>query len=466
MDMQTPRLFFSVVLMAIMAPLNAFAVDIGGPTAEAWVTAGAAEGIGVTLVAIPANEASHAYSGSGVDAVFDAPDRDGLSRGTLGLGVDNTPIKNGDSGVSSKPSEIGYYQNSNICGDGKALGANCGDELRVGLDQGVYGGAVEVSLFYGSEESGETLAVQLYRDDVLVYDSVEGPANNGSFNSPALNPGKFTFELGDTCWDEIRFLGDERIVNDAADYLVEGISNLTVCEDPPEISFTQGFFGSSPQGEAMVAGLINDNNCADINTILASIGAIEETLDCLVPAEETESDLSHFLTGTVGAGKEKGGEIGFLPAGFAPNHNLAAQKITALLNMELEGGINAGNFLNIDLVDGLDPILTTGGQLGTCDDLLPLDPGPDGICDNFTIALNALGEVVALLDGEGTTVGDVLDVGDAYIQLEGENVDPTDTVFINGVVVTVEQLTKILGMINESYDAGTQTGFVTVSDVD
>ena len=189
MDMQKPRLFFSVVLMAIIAPLNAFAVDIGGPTAEAWVTAGAAEGIGVTLVAIPANEASHAYSGSGVDAVFDAPDRDGLSRGTLGLGVDNTLIKNGDSGVSSKPSEIGYYQNSNICGDGKALGANCGDELRVGLDQGVYGGAVEVSLFYGSEESGETLAVQLYRDDVLVYDSVEGPANNGSFNSPRTQSG-------------------------------------------------------------------------------------------------------------------------------------------------------------------------------------------------------------------------------------------------------------------------------------
>lgn len=464
MDMRRLRLFFSAALMAFIAPINAFAIDIGGPTAEAWVNAGAAEGIGVTLVAIPANEASHAYSGSGVDAVFDAPDRDGLSRGTLGLGVDNTLIKNGNPGVSSKPSEIGYYQNSNICGVGKVLGENCGDELRVGLDQQVYGGTVEVSLFYGAEESGETLVVQLYRDDVLVYDSVKGSANNGSFNSPPLNQGKFTFELGAACWDEIRFLGDERIVNDAADYLVEGISNLTVCEDPPEVSFTQGFFGGSPIGEAMVAGLINDDNCADINTILASVGAIEETLDCVVPAEETESALSHFLTGTVGAGKEKGDEIGFLPGGSAPNHNLAAQEITVLLNMELEGGINVGNFLNIDVVDGLDPILTTGGQLGTCLDLLPLEP--DGICDNFTITLNALGDVVALLDAEVTAVGDVLDVADAYIELEGANVDPTDTVFINGVGVTVEQLTKILGMINESYDAGTPTGFVTISDVD
>ena len=65
---------FSYLLLAsagVFAASSAVAFDIGGATAEAWVSAGSAEGIGVTLVAIPANETSHTYSGSGPDNVFD-----------------------------------------------------------------------------------------------------------------------------------------------------------------------------------------------------------------------------------------------------------------------------------------------------------------------------------------------------------------------------------------------------------
>ena len=343
----------------------------------------------MTLFAIPANESAHTYSGSGPDPVFDATDRDTVCCGAsapFGLGVMNTLISNGQPGVTSKPSEIGFYQNPAICGDGKPLGNHCSDALHVNLDQAVTGGNVKVAFFYGSEQAGETLQVELYNNGIMVAGATQGPAGNGAYGGG--NPGFYTFPLGDVCWDEIRFLGDNANVADATDYLVEGIADLSVCEVtvPPEVSFTQGFFGSSPVGEALVAGLINDDNCADINTILTSIGALEAALDCVVPAEATASALAHFLTGQVGAGKERAPDIGFLPSGFEPGDNLAAQKITLLINMELEAGINTGNFLNIGVVNGIDPLLTTGGQLGACDDLLPLDPlGPDGICDAGTV---------------------------------------------------------------------------------
>lgn len=470
MDMQKLRVFICVALTAIIAPMGALAIDIGGPGAADWVNAGTTEGIGVTLVAIPANEPAHTYSGSGPDPVFDATDRDTVCCGAsapFGLGVMNTLISNGQPGVTSKPSEIGFYQNPAICGDGKPLGNHCSDALHVNLDQTVTGGNVKVAFFYGSEQAGETLQVELYNNGIMVAGATQGPAGNGAYGGG--NPGFYTFPLGDVCWNEIRFLGDNANVADATDYLVEGIADLRVCEVtvPPEVSFTQGFFGSSPVGEALVAGLINDDNCADINTILTSIGALEGALDCAVPAEATASALAHFLTGQVGAGRERAPDIGFLPSGFEPGDNLAAQKITLLINMELEAGINTGNFLNIDVVNGIDPLLTTGGQLGACDDLLPLDPlGPDGICDAGTVVINTLGDVVVLLDAQSTTVGDVLAAVDAYIELYGDVIDPADTIAINGIDVTVGQATKILGLINESYDAGTITGFVTVTDLD
>jgi hypothetical protein len=89
---------------------------IGGPTAQAWVNSGASEGIAVTLTADPAGTDPVTYSGVGPSDVFDALDRDGLINGNVlfGIGVDNSTIKSGDAGVSSIPSEIGFYGQSPV----------------------------------------------------------------------------------------------------------------------------------------------------------------------------------------------------------------------------------------------------------------------------------------------------------------------------------------------------------------
>jgi hypothetical protein len=224
------KLFFAAALLALVVPINAFAVDIGGPTAEDWVNSGAVAEIGVTLEAIPANEPLHAYTFPGADSVFDAVDRDTLLpvAAPYGLGVSNTLIWSGLPGVSSVPSEIGYYGNPGVCGTGQELGANCADELRVKLDQAVTGGSVDVSFFYGSEQAGELLQVELWSGGVLVASSTEGPANNGVYGP--TNPGFYTFALAeDICWDEIRFIGHSAVVTDASDILVEGMANLDVC---------------------------------------------------------------------------------------------------------------------------------------------------------------------------------------------------------------------------------------------
>lgn len=225
----------------------------------------------------------------------------------------------------------------------------------------------------------------------------------------------------------------------------------------PELSYTQGFFGNSPAGEAMVAGLINEDNCEDIAAILASIG--RPSFEC-----PDDGSMAFFLTGTVGPGKEKGANAGFLPAGTQLGDNLAAQKITVLLNMQLPLGIGASNLLNIDPVTvlgyDLDPILTIGGYLGTCNDLFPVD----GMCDAGTVVLTALGEIVSALDLAGTTVGDALIAADAYIEAYGSNIKPGDPITINGVDLTAGNLVSILGLINSSYDNGMPTGFVTLGD--
>ena len=42
-------------------------------------------------------------------------------------------------GVSSQPSEIGYYGNAAICGDGTVLADKCADQLGVKLDKSLHG---------------------------------------------------------------------------------------------------------------------------------------------------------------------------------------------------------------------------------------------------------------------------------------------------------------------------------------
>jgi hypothetical protein len=180
--------------------------------------------------------------------------------------------------------------------------------------------------------------------------------------------------------------------------------------------------------------------------------------------------LASFLTGAVGPGPES--PPGFLPSGFAPGQNLAAQAITLLLNLVLDAllpaetpPIDGAYFLNVDpvtdLVDGLpgptyDPILTTGGVLGSCADAAPAD----GVCDAGTVVLSPLGTLALALDEAGTTVEELLDAAIALV-LSGAS-----TVDLHGVTLTAEDVAELLGLVNESYDEGVPTGFVTAYYVD
>ncbi|MCH7543381.1 MAG: hypothetical protein IIB65_07065 [Proteobacteria bacterium] len=204
------------------------------------------------------------------------------------------------------------------------------------------------------------------------------------------------------------------------------------------------------------------------------------SIDC---SSDTDRDLvALFLTGEVG---NVGGnnDDGFLPAGNpsvnGPGLNLAAQKITLLLNLNLDAiltgddiPIEDGYFLNIDpvadFVGGVfdrfyDPILTVeNNELGTCVDTTPADD----VCDGSP-TLTPLGMVVTALDettlgseAEGTTVAEILAAADDLIHTGDDDIE------VNGVTVTRGDMTAILGLINESYDEGTPTGFVTAFDAD
>jgi hypothetical protein len=233
-------------------------------------------------------------------------------------------------------------------------------------------------------------------------------------------------------------------------------------------TYTQGFFGSAPEGEAVVATLVDQATCTEINAILAAIGVGSTPYDCTTAGGRLA--LANFLTGPVGSGPE-GDAKGFLPSGFEPGQNLAAQKITLLLNLRLAAVLSSpavpilsSYFINIDPVQDLvlgvpgafyDPILTTGGKLGTCTDTTPLD----GQCDAAP-TLTALGIKVAALDTAGTTVQQILVAADLLIASS----DPS--IVVNGVTLTRGDMTDILGLINESFDEGVATGLVTAFDAD
>jgi len=229
-------------------------------------------------------------------------------------------------------------------------------------------------------------------------------------------------------------------------------------------SYTQGFYGASPIGEAVVAYLMDETTCARINYILEKVGAAGTPYECY-------SNLPLLLTGTVGPGRDNG----FLPSGFLPGQNIAAQMITLLLNLNLayvlpDGAIPmyGSHYINIDVVEDLfgdpplssvpptyvDPVLNIP-ELGTCADL-----NTDKVCDPGTVLLTTLGSKITELDDAGTTVQNILD--GAYSLLASGDT----TVVVNGVILTRGDLTQILGLINESYDEGVATGFVTAFDAD
>ena len=105
------------------------------------------------------------------------------------------------------------------------LEASCADRSASRSTRTLFGGSFEVTFFYGSEQSGETLKVELYRNGVLQDSSVYGPAGTGSYDG--TDPGRVSFTLENVYWDEIRFIGNSANVEDASDFLVESISGVS-----------------------------------------------------------------------------------------------------------------------------------------------------------------------------------------------------------------------------------------------
>ncbi|MBY4677410.1 hypothetical protein [Marinobacterium arenosum] len=230
------------------------------------------------------------------------------------------------------------------------------------------------------------------------------------------------------------------------------------------LSYGQGFYGSSPVGEMLVASLIDGNVCTPIHDILFQAGFSSLLSSC---DEAYWSDLALFLTGTVGnTGGNKDG--GFLPAGNpsvnGPGLNLAAQQITLSLNFNLwlipADGLMGSYYINVDpvqdYVDGaaaglIDPVFHNPELYSDCVD--------DGQQHCSSLVYSELGAKVAALDDAGTSVHEVYDAAMSLLLGGLESVD------LNSVSLSRGDMTAILGMINESYD-GQPSGFVTAWDVD
>ena len=249
---------------------------------------------------------------------------------------------------------------------------------------------------------------------------------------------------------------------------------ITLDEDPlPDgaFSYTQGHYGASPQGEAIVALLIDEAICEDILDALTGVPGVPSSPDCSDAGYR--GDLADFLVGEVGnvGGNNDGG---FLPSGFN-QYNLAAQTITLLLNLNLAAVLTGDDipilesyFINIDpvtdLVGGVagatyDPVATTGGKLGSC-----TVSGTE--CTDVPV-LSDLGMKVEALDmvAGGTTVGDILAAALVLLLTD------TDPQTINGESCTEGDLKSIVGLINEAFDEDDSTGvditgFVTGFDAD
>lgn len=238
------------------------------------------------------------------------------------------------------------------------------------------------------------------------------------------------------------------------------------------ITYTQGFYGASPIGEVVVPLLIDQATCEDILDALTGIAGVPAT-DCSNPGDR--ADLALFLTGDPATAEGQEDPQGFLPSGFEPGQNFAAQTVTLLLNLNLGVALDVDEFpimedyaINIDPVTDVpsgityDPVFINQDELADfCADL-----DVNQICDAGTLVLSDLGDLVAALDEatggvlpEGTTVGEILDA--ALTFLTGGDPNP-----FMGETVTEGDLTAIIGLINESYDEGVINGFVTAFDAD
>jgi hypothetical protein len=209
---------------------------IGGATAKAWLDSGASQLI-ADPASFPGGIDNGPYIATDLNAtdtatvnMFDALDRDALNSGVFGIGVHN-PYSSTDfvqanqfPGISSTPSEIGYYTDAN--------GTDQADTLDIKLDGALSHASANVSFFYqGEGQSGETLSYELYLNGVKVGGDTITSGNTESY-SPS-DPGYYTFALDHftsdvQVFDEVKFLGAAQANPlDASDFLVESITGDT-----------------------------------------------------------------------------------------------------------------------------------------------------------------------------------------------------------------------------------------------
>ena len=124
-----------------------------------------------------------------------------------------------------------------------------------------------------------------------------------------------------------------------------GDQNPVCAQDPlPDgtISYTQGFYGASQTGVPQVIVLIDPatetfvGTCDEIVDTLNNVGVTDaDILGEAGPVDCTDAndriDVADFLTG----GSKSASDGGFLPSGGGGIGNLAAQKITLLLNLNV-----------------------------------------------------------------------------------------------------------------------------------
>ena len=159
--------------------------------------------------------------------MFDALDRDALNNGVFGIGVHNPYSSTGFvntgqfPGISSTPSEIGYYTDANA--------GDQADTLDIKLDGPLSNATAKVSFFYqGEGQSGETLSYELYLNGVKVGGETITSENGLSLQQ--LGARIYTFALdgftGDVhVFDEVKFFGCCADSSpDASDFLVESIT--------------------------------------------------------------------------------------------------------------------------------------------------------------------------------------------------------------------------------------------------
>ncbi len=245
-------------------------------------------------------------------------------------------------------------------------------------------------------------------------------------------------------------------------------------------TYGQGYYGQAQQGEldtcaileAMDSDPLAEMRVNAVSGITAILSLESFSID--VTTLDSVASLCSFL---VEADEVNGNsDGGFLPAGKVdgkPVSNLAAQDITLRLNLNLDGVYGAwgdegvefrpleiGYYLNIDPVPDPDgvmvyPLETTDGALGTC-----VDGDVPDFCEAGTATLTDLSLKIIDLDAAETTIGEILAAADSLL-LSGE-----DDISVNRVTLTRGDLTEILSLINESYDEGIPTGFVTNGDPD